>query len=127
VWCDAINDEVMHSFADALANNNKLRELNVGDITDVDDIAYNNITLDGYAAMTNILCNTSSILNTFNSNHTLVALCYEYDESLLPLKSLLQINRENSVCASARLKIINTHFSGSEINILPFVVMNLSV
>jgi Ran GTPase-activating protein (RanGAP) involved in mRNA processing and transport len=63
---DSINDEVMQSFADALANNNKLRELNICPV-----IAYNHITPDGYAAITNILCDTSSILSTYHSNHTL--------------------------------------------------------
>jgi hypothetical protein len=39
----------------------------------------------------------------------------------------LKINRENSVSQAARLKIINTHFSGSEIIMHPFMEMNLSV
>jgi hypothetical protein len=47
-----INDHVMTPFADALANNNMLREL-------------------GYAAFSNILCNNASILSTFHSNHSL--------------------------------------------------------
>jgi hypothetical protein len=41
--------------------------------------------------------------------------------------SLLRINRENSVSQAARIKIINTHFRGSEINMLPFMEMNLNV
>ena len=132
VWSGSINDEVMHSFADALASNNKLRELNVG------KIPYTDITPDGYAAMTNLLCNKSSILNTFNSNHTLEMRSHESEEHessefndyrLWPndISSLLKINRENSVSQAARLKIINTHFSGSEINMRPFMEMNLSV
>ena len=131
VWSGSINDEVMHSFADALANNNKLRELNVGK-------EYTDITPDGYAAMTNLLCNKSSILNTFNSNHTLEMRSHESDEHesdrfndkwLWPndISSLLKINRENSVSQAARLKIINSHFSGSEINMQPFMEMNLNV
>jgi hypothetical protein len=50
-----------------------------------------------------------------------------WNETLFPLKSVLQINRENSVSQAARLKIINTHFSGSEINMQPFMEMNLNV
>jgi hypothetical protein len=61
-----------------------------------------------------------------------VAICHEFDEPFKDflhndLLSLLKINRENSVRQAARLKIINTHFSGSEINMRPFVEMNLSV
>jgi hypothetical protein len=109
---DSINDEVIQSFADALANNNKLRELNICTV-----IAHNHITADVYAAMTNILCDTSSIQSTYHSNHTLEIICLEYYESPFPndLSSILQINRESSVSQAARLKIINTHFSGSEI------------
>jgi len=121
---DSINDEVIQSFADALANNNKLRELNIFTV-----IAHNHITPDGYAAMTNILCDTSSILSTFYSNHTLEELCHKSFASPFPndLSSLLQINRESSVSQAARLKIINSHFSGSEINMQPFMEMNLNV
>ena len=121
---DSINDEVMQSFADALASNNKLRELNIFTV-----IAHNHITPEGYAAMTNILCDTSSILSTYHSNHTLEELCHKSFASPFPndLSSLLKINKENSVSQAVRLKIINTHFSGSEINMQPFMEMNLSV
>jgi hypothetical protein len=120
---DSINDEVMQSFADALANNKRLKELNFGDFSNLEDVW----NPESYAPMANILCNTSSILNTFNSNHTLEKVCDTWNETLLPLESVLQINRENSVSQAARLKIIKTHFSGSEINMRPFVEMNLSV
>jgi len=128
---DSINDEVMRSFADALISNKKLKEFDVvrcrGYTIDRQMVA--NITSACYPPMTNILCNTSSILSTFNSNHTLEKLCHKSFESSLPndLLSLLKINRENSVSQAARLKIIKTHFSGSEINMLPFMEMNLSV
>jgi Ran GTPase-activating protein (RanGAP) involved in mRNA processing and transport len=120
---DVLNDEVVQSFVDALANNKKLKELNVGNFS----YLVNEWNPESYAPMANILCNTSSILNTFNSNHTLERVCNMWSDSLLPLESLLQINRENSVSAAARLKIIKTHFRGSEINMQPFMVMGLSV
>jgi hypothetical protein len=123
-WSDSINDEVMHSFADALAeNNNKLKELNIG------NVLHAKITSAGYLPMTNILCNTSSIIGTFNSNHTLEKLCSKSHERSLPndLLSLLKINKENSASQAARLKIITTHFCGSEINMRPFMKMKLSV
>jgi len=37
----------------------------------IDTSEINSITSDGYVAMARILCNNSSILSTFNSNHTL--------------------------------------------------------
>jgi hypothetical protein len=126
---NSINDEVVHTFADALSENKTLEELYLG----ICPPGYNcKITPNGHAAMTSVLCNTSSILSTFNSNHTLVAICHEFDEPFKDflhndLLSLLKINRENSVRQAARLKIINTHFTGSEINMQPFVEMNLSV
>jgi hypothetical protein len=116
-------NEAMQSFADALANNKRLKELNFGDFSNLEDVW----NPESYAPMANILCNTSSILNTFNSNHTLEKVCDTWNETLLPLESVLQINRENSVSQAARLKIIKTHFSGSEINMRPFVEMILSV
>jgi len=95
-----------------MISNKKLRKLSV------ENRSRNIVTSDGYGAMTYMLCNTSSILNTFNSNHTLEKICGEYKERSLPndLSSLLRLNRENSVSEAARLKIIKTHFSGSEIN-----------
>jgi hypothetical protein len=118
----------VRSFADALVENNSLKRLIV------DCYPYNKVTSYGYDAFTNILCDTSSILNTFNSNHTLEIIChescdyYEFYRSIgNVVLSLLKINRECSVSEAARLKIINTHFSGSEINMRPFMEMNLSV
>jgi len=43
------------------------------------------------------------------------------------LRSLLRLNRENSKSQSARLKIINVHFSGSNVNLQPFIAMELQV
>jgi hypothetical protein len=69
-------------------------------------------------------------MSTYNSNHILSKLSQEgYPISPLPidLASSLQINRENSVSQAARLKIIKTHFSGSNINTAPFTVMESKV
>ncbi len=109
------NDHVMNSFADKLVNNESLRELM---------FCRNN---DSYASFTRILCSNSSILGRYQSNHTLERLCSEDSKSLLPIEltSVLQINSENSKSQIARLKIIKTHFSGSDINTLPFTDMEL--
>ena len=124
MWSDSINDEVLYSFAGALANNNKLKGLDPNSV-----VYYSKVTSNGYEAMTYMLCNTSSILSTFNSNHTLQLFYHKFDQGSLPneLSSLLRLNRESSVSEAARLKIIKSHFSGSEINMQPFMEMNLNV
>jgi hypothetical protein len=113
------SDEVAISFADALTNNKRLRELTIGSSTEI------------YASFTHILCNSSNIMSTYNSNHILSELSLERDGSRRPLPidlaSALQINRDHNVSQAARLKIIKTHFSGSDINTTPFTVMELKV
>ena len=124
---DTVNDDVAISFADALTNNSRLNKLEL--ITK----HFNNITSDGWAALAQILCNRSSILSTYHSNHTLEHLSRKYDgsydDSELPkdLRSHLRINRENSVSEAARLKIIGVHFTGSNINTSIFTAMKLKV
>jgi hypothetical protein len=82
-------------------------------------------------------------MDTYLSNHTLETIDDDYygfghddddddndnDEVILPedLVSLLEINRENNASQASRLKIIQTHFSGSEINMQPFIDLDLSV
>ena len=112
--CDV--DKAMHSFADNLSGNKMLKELRVT------GIPYNDVR--AYDALIHTLCNTSSILRTFNSNHTLERI---FDKGNLDkllysndLVCLLRLNRENSKSQAARLKIIKTHFSGSKVNDQPF-------
>jgi hypothetical protein len=121
-----------------LASNTKLKELNLR------GTFY--ITSNGFAAFTHLLCNSTSILTTYQSNHTIEELWkkddddyddddlnYDVDDdrrnTKLPedLMNLLQLNKENSPNEAARLKIINSHFSGHEINMQPFMDMALSV
>jgi hypothetical protein len=70
-------------------------------------------------------------MSTYDSNHTLSELSLDYDGSRRPLPidlaSALQINRDYSVSQAARLKIIKTHFNGSNINTTPFAVMELKI
>jgi hypothetical protein len=111
--------DIAISFADALSNNKRLRALTIGSSTEI------------YTPFAHILCNSSSIMSTYNSNHILSELGLEHDGSRRPLPidlaSVLQMNRENNVSQAARLKIIKTHFSGSNINTTPFAVMELKV
>ena len=109
-----ITNEELEALTDALATNNTLKRLWLCGVN------------GGYAAFTRILCNKSSILSTYQSNHTLNML---NGNMFLPeeLTSLLQINKENNKNQAARLKIIKTHFSGNDIKMEPFTKIAVSV
>jgi Ran GTPase-activating protein (RanGAP) involved in mRNA processing and transport len=80
----------------------------------------------GYvAAFTRVVFDTSSILNTYNSNHVIEEIGYHTLHN--HLESLLRINKQNSPSQAARIKIINAHFSGSDINTQVFNHMELHV
>jgi Ran GTPase-activating protein (RanGAP) involved in mRNA processing and transport len=115
-----MDDTVMNSFADALTINRNLQQLCVGNC---DSVTVNG----GYAALTRTLCNKSSILSTYHSNHTLNML--DGTSTFLPeeLSSLLQINKYNNKNQAARLKIIMSHFSGNDIKMEPFAKMAVNV
>ena len=122
---NSITDNNMISFADALANNHRLKVLLLELYVNLNPDRH--ITSVGYAAFSHILCNKTSIVSTFNSNHTLENISdgmikEEGPFNVLPedLRSLLQINRNHSTRDTARIKIIKTHFSGSTINVKPF-------
>jgi hypothetical protein len=118
----------MVPLADVLANNEKLKALTIGYRTDM--LFRPHVTSnDSGAAFSRMLCNTSSILGTYNSNHTLEKLCRENFDSALPanIMSLLRINRESSKIQAARIKIINTHFSGTCMNTQVLTDMELNV
>ena len=116
---NSVNDHVMVSFADAMANNSKLTECIFHR-----DICH--VTSIGYVAFTHILCNNSSILSTYRSNHTLGKLCYR-EEFPEDVTFLLKFNQECTESQAARLKIIMAHFSGCKINMQPFMDMDLCV
>ena len=120
-------------FVEALASNNTLKVLNFGD-EDIDGGSHsgntNQISPVGFAPFAQILCDTSDIMNTYNSNHTLEILCGKFRQKTLlseDLITMLRINKENSVNQAARIKIIGTHFSGSNINTQIFSRMELGV
>ena len=103
-------------------HNSKLKELFIDEHWDEEDR-----TITDWDALTNVLCNKSSIDETFNSNHTLQCIVDPdnnnngANESQLPpdLITLLQLNRENSPTEAARRKILQVHFSGN-FNMQPF-------
>ena len=83
--CSHMNIRIMISFVQALANNNKLSEL----LLEAWSYAY--ISTEVNAAFIRVLCNSSSILNTFSSNHTIGKLCCNIEDRYLSedIRSLL--------------------------------------
>ena len=119
--CNSINDDALVSFANSLVHNSKVKEL---------FLHQNRITLAGWGALSNVLCNRASITATFNSNHTLQRVLEPGNdaraESRFPsdVRTSLQLARENTKIEAARRKILKVHFSG-DLSIQPFIHMNL--
>jgi len=76
-----INDDTIFAFADALASNRKLTELIL--CLNPDLVNYR-VTPNGYGALINSLCNKTSIMSTYHSNHTLQKICCESVVKLMP-------------------------------------------
>jgi hypothetical protein len=113
---EIFNDTVINSFADALTSNLKLKCLE-----------FTCSNRFGCAALTHTLCNKSSIISTYHSNHTLTSVGGGMVFVPEELTSLLRINRENCPSQAARLKIIKTHFSGNDIKMKSFAKMAVNV
>lgn len=147
-----LNNDLVVVFASALEHNKTLKVFSVndprdpsffgdGDDEDVDEEQYDdegffNITERGWAAVSTLLCNKTSIMGTFNSNHTLHDVCYDQEtgsyRSGLPddLKSYLVLNENQDKTEVARQKILQTHFSTEDdttTNIQEFLDMELEM
>jgi len=132
-----INDDTMITFANALSHNKTLKVLNLyqDDNTDEDDNEL--ITHRGWEAVSSLLCNKSSIMDTYNSNHTLHRLgdhdeYYAYPLDRIPnhLAESLELNKNKDKVEVARQKILQTHFSTENIDashIQEFLDMELQV
>jgi hypothetical protein len=98
-----MDDSVIICFADALVGNTSLSELSLCNqwISDV-----------GRRALFHTLCDKSSLVNTFLSNHTLQSIYYHrfYDAVTGDLKSLLAMNKCENKFEVARKKILANHF-----------------
>ena len=122
-----LNDDTVVALTSALANNhnNTLKRLDLDYITDEDD---NDLITDrGWEAFSTLLCNKASIMDTYNSNHTL-----QYISESLPgeLDLLLVLNYNKDKMEVARQKILQTHFStdnDTTLNIQKFLDMDLRV
>ena len=102
-----IDDQTLVHMSNALANNKVMRELSVVEGTQVSRD-------NSYSDLVRVLCNVSSVMDTYDSNHTLEKLCHENDEHRLPdiLRDLLSLNSDETKTKSevARIKIIKNHF-----------------
>jgi len=111
-----IKDRGAILFANSLVNNSKLVWLDLSN-----DVS---ITTKGWKAFSRLLCRRSSIMDTYNSNHTLQK--FHDDEWVISgdLMLLLLMNREDEKRNVARQKIIKYHFCGN-FDMQPFVGMEL--
>ena len=124
-----IDDEAVLHFANALVNNTTLTVLNLDDNM--------RITERGWTALSNMLCDKSSIGATYSSNHTLRQLAdedeyeLEWEEGVVmfipsDLLSLLHLNMIMSKTEVARLKILFAHMLNDDnINVEAFTDMEL--
>ena len=114
-----IDDEGALVFANSLRGNCKLKILNLWG---------NDFTTEGWAHFSRILCDTSSINNTYLSNHTLEGLGeYTHRVGDVPtdLVLLLNLNRNNQDKGKAAMtKILQHH---SHFNMQPFFEWELKV
>ena len=103
-----LNDDTVVAFASALVHNKTLESLDLDGCIDEDDNEL--ITKRGWEALSNLVCNETSIMNTYHSNHILNDV---YDDFPDDLVSLLKLNKNEDKTEVARQKILQTHFSGS--------------
>ena len=112
---NVINDDIMSAFASVLTNHNRLRKLNFG----IYGGNFGQITSVGYAAFSRMLCEEFTLLNAYNSNHTLTdtgLTSFWGREDTNYIYVLLSIIDVASIRQAARIKIIRSHFSGSDIH-----------
>lgn len=113
-----INGVGLKALVRALASNRTLETLNLGSNQGISAAA------GDWSDLANTLCNTESILATFESNHTLRGLG---DRIEVPsdLVSSLQLNRHQNKFEVARNKIIQHHLmAGGKANVQAFVAMD---
>jgi len=109
-----IDDDALIAFAGALEHNKTLKQVDLEGIYDdeTDELVYL-ITEKGWGAVSTLLCNKTSILKTYTSNHTLKELGSHHDDMNLPddLVSYLELNENKDKAEVARQKILQTHFT----------------
>jgi hypothetical protein len=95
-----ITDDVIISFAEALAGNTSLK---------VCEILHNEILARGWAALAKALCNKSNLASICNSNHTM----YDFwtDDPSYEIAVLLQMKNNKNQSEALRKKLLMYHFS----------------
>ena len=119
-----INDDTVVAFTRHLSSNKTLEWLTLEYCYEDDD---DFITKRGWEAVSNLICNKTSITDTYNSNHTLHALG-DLDDMNLPnyLDSIIDLNQNQDKAEVARQKILQTHSSDAS-NIQELLDMELEV
>ena len=97
---NGIRDEEALLFANALTNNSTLEEL---------DLSYNNITAEGWAPFLRLLCDTSSINNTYLSNHALQSIGGGFNTIPKGIFTSLDNNTSDDKQQVAITKILQNH------------------
>jgi len=129
---NTINDDTVVAFASALAHNQTLERLSLDAPDDDDEVEpIYLITERGWKAVSTLLCNQTSILDTYNSNHSLQDLSYyfsgdtcdQYDD-LVPY---LDLNENKDKTEVARQKILQTHFSNNDTSMQMLLDMELEM
>ena len=112
-----LGDDGALILADALARNCKLKTLNLGD---------NTITSEGYSSFSKILCDTTSVNNTFLSNHTLEGLGYVLP-GIMPanVRASLVLNKSSEDKKQVAIKKILKHHRHFDMQ--PFFEWDLKV
>ena len=119
LYNNRFGDEGAITFANALAANSKLKALGLGD---------NDITVEGWSSFSKVLCDTSSINNTFLSNHTLGDLAYnKISPSNMPVdvRALLALNRSSEDKRQVAMEKILKHHRHFDMQ--PFFEWDLKV
>ncbi|EJK44108.1 hypothetical protein THAOC_37382, partial [Thalassiosira oceanica] len=115
-----IGGEGMATLADGLRNNQRLTYMSLDT---------SNITERGWNAFSSILCDTSSINATYNSNHTLQSLRGFGVQIPQDVRLMLDLNQGKDKSGVAASKILQAHrhldmrpLFGRELGLLPYVV-----
>ena len=106
--------DLLIDFTSALTHNKTLETLYV-EHNSGDENGNDVITNRGRAAVCKLLCNKTSIMDTYNSNHTLKEVSI-YDNTPDDTESYLNLNENKDKAEVARQKILQTHFSTEDLD-----------
>lgn len=113
-----LDDETLVAFARILVHDKTLRRLI---ICQDDDL----ITETGWQAVSNLICNKESVMDTYSSNHTLHDIPYmNVPDNLV---SSLTLNKNEDKLEVARQKILRAHFSNDSPNMQELLHMELEM